>query len=103
VNSDNFAASAFDTVFKTAGLDVMSYAPPSTPVAASAWPTLGSMIDSGKRLVTFLTNNTDPASVPYLIDGIHLLLFGLNACKVSDSLILFSLQNLQISGKPHST
>jgi len=68
VNSDNFAASAFDTVFKTAGLDVMSYAPPSTPVAASAWPTLGSMIDSGKRLVTFLTNNTDPASVPYLID-----------------------------------
>jgi hypothetical protein len=68
VNSDNFLPSAFDAVFKSAGLDTLSYAPTSASVPASQWPTLGSMIDSGKRLVTFLDANADFTSVPYLID-----------------------------------
>lgn len=69
VNSDNFSPTDFDTVFKTAGLDTLSYAPPSASIPASQWPTLGSMIDSGKRLVTFLDANADFTSVNYLIDG----------------------------------
>lgn len=69
VNSDNFLPSDFDAVFKSAGLDTLSYAPTSASVPASQWPTLGSMIDSGKRLVTFLDANADFTSVPYLIDG----------------------------------
>ena len=69
VNSDDFPPTAFDTVFKAAGLDTLSYAPPSASIPASQWPTLGSMIDSGKRLVTFLDASADFNSVNYLIDG----------------------------------
>lgn len=32
---------------------------------------LGSLIDSGKRLVVFLSTKADFTSVPYLIDGEH--------------------------------
>lgn len=69
VNSDDFPPTAFDTVFKAAGLDTLSYAPPSASIPASQWPTLGSMISSGKRLVTFLDASADFTSVNYLIDG----------------------------------
>ena len=36
---------------------------------ASQWPTLGTLIDSGKRLVTFMDANADFTAVPYIIDG----------------------------------
>ncbi|KAL0578489.1 hypothetical protein V5O48_003482 [Marasmius crinis-equi] len=68
VNIDNLKASQYDTVFKSAGLDTLSYVPESSPLTASAWPTLGSMIDNGTRLVTFLDNQADSTSVRYLID-----------------------------------
>jgi len=68
VNSDGFAPSAFDAVFKAAGLDTISYAPPSSSLPTSGWPTLGAMITSGKRLVTFLDRDADFGVVPYLID-----------------------------------
>ena len=55
-------------MFKAVGLDAVSFVPQSTPLQASGWPTLGSMIDSGKRLVTFLDNGAN-ASYPYLLDG----------------------------------
>jgi hypothetical protein len=71
VNIDNVPAAQYDTVFKAAGVDALSFAPESSPLQASAWPTLGSMIDSGKRLVTFLDNQADPTVAPYLIDGIY--------------------------------
>jgi len=68
VNYDNFPPSAYDTVFKAVGLDSMSYAPTSSALPESGWPTLGSMIDNGTRLVTFLDNGADFTAVPYLID-----------------------------------
>ncbi|KAI0651982.1 PLC-like phosphodiesterase [Trametes meyenii] len=68
VNSDNLAPSEYDTVFKAAGLDTLAYAPSSASLTASSWPTLGSLIDSGKRLVAFLSTKADFTSVPYLID-----------------------------------
>ncbi|KAL1951400.1 hypothetical protein VTO73DRAFT_549 [Trametes versicolor] len=68
VNSDDVAPSEFDTVFKAAGLDTLSYAPDSASLAASGWPTLGTLIDSGKRLVTFMDAEADFTSVPYIID-----------------------------------
>lgn len=69
VNSDNLPPSQYDTVFKAAGVDTMSYAPESATLPATGWPTLGSLIDSGKRLVTFLSTTADFTAVPYLIDG----------------------------------
>ncbi|TFK56708.1 PLC-like phosphodiesterase [Heliocybe sulcata] len=68
VNSDDLPPSQYDTVFKAAGLDTMSYTPESSPITQSSWPTLGSMIDSGKRLVTFMDASADFTSVPYIID-----------------------------------
>jgi len=68
VNSDNLPASQYDTVFKSASLDTISFVPSKSPLTISEWPTLGSMIDSGKRLVTFLDNGANAAAAPYLID-----------------------------------
>jgi len=68
VNINNLAPSAFDNVYKAVGLNTVSYAPPNAVTAAANWPTLGSMIDSGTRLVTFLDNGANTAVVPYLID-----------------------------------
>lgn len=47
----------------------MAYAPQTSSLPASGWPTLGSLIGSGKRLVVFLTTTTDFNTAPYLIDG----------------------------------
>ncbi|KAI9512572.1 PLC-like phosphodiesterase [Russula earlei] len=68
VNSDNIAPSQYGTVFKAVGLDVLSYTPTAAVTAATAWPSLGSMIDSGKRLVTFMDTGADFTTVPYIID-----------------------------------
>ncbi|KAI0937269.1 hypothetical protein AcW1_001291 [Taiwanofungus camphoratus] len=69
VNSyDNISPSSYDSVFKSAGLNTMAYAPPSASLPASGWPTLGSLISNGTRLVVFLTTQADFGTVPYLID-----------------------------------
>jgi hypothetical protein len=41
------------------GITNFTYIPPSLPVKQSDWPTLGSMIDSGKRVVVFLDSEAD--------------------------------------------
>ncbi|KIK94109.1 hypothetical protein PAXRUDRAFT_143574 [Paxillus rubicundulus Ve08.2h10] len=68
VNSDNFPPTSYDSVFKSAGLDTISYAPPSASIPAAQWPTLGTLIDAGTRLVTFMDASADFTSVPYIID-----------------------------------
>jgi hypothetical protein len=46
----------------------MTYIPPSLPIKQSDWPTLGSMIDSGKRVVVFLDSQADgPAPVDFIL------------------------------------
>lgn len=69
VNSDGVSPSLYDTVYKAVGLDAQSYTPPSAVTVNTAWPSLGSMIDSDKRLVTFMDTGADFTSVPYIIDG----------------------------------
>ncbi|KAF7347641.1 PLC-like phosphodiesterase [Mycena venus] len=64
VNIDNLPASAYGSVFAKVGLDKLSYAPTTSPLAASSWPTLGSMIDAGTRLVSFLDNAADLTALP---------------------------------------
>ncbi|KAH8835454.1 PLC-like phosphodiesterase [Flagelloscypha sp. PMI_526] len=67
VNINNLAASKYDEIFKSVGLDSRSFKPTSSPLTVDAWPTLGSMIDAGTNLVTFLDNGAD-SSIPYLLD-----------------------------------
>lgn len=43
----------------TKGLTPMAYVPPNRSMKASEWPTLGQMIESGKRVVVFLDYGAD--------------------------------------------
>jgi hypothetical protein len=69
VNSDGFAPTDYDKVFKAIGLDTLSYVPPSATTTFGSWPSLGSMISAGTRLITFMDAGANFASVPYIIDG----------------------------------
>jgi hypothetical protein len=94
VNVNNFSPTAYDTVFHAVGLDTISFKPTAAVTTVFDWPTLGSMIDSDQRLVTFLDNGANFESIPYLIDGTH----------ISPELVIFlfkliRLQNLQTFGR----
>lgn len=52
-NQDGQPGSAFDAVFKAAGIQGYAFAPGSN-LTLDQWPTLGQMIDSGQRLVVFM-------------------------------------------------
>ena len=69
VNGDNVDVSHFDSAFASTGLKNYAYIPSSSPadLAISAWPTLGSMISTGKRLVVFIDADANTASVPYIL------------------------------------
>jgi hypothetical protein len=68
VNSNNVPATTFASAFSAAGLDQYAFTPSAGQLALSEWPTLGSMIDSGRRVVVFIDNQANFAQVPYLID-----------------------------------
>ncbi|KAJ7809027.1 PLC-like phosphodiesterase [Mycena leptocephala] len=56
--------------FEQSGIASLAYIPPTNPMPQSAWPTLGSMIDSGKRVVVFLdagADGSDGGVVPYIL------------------------------------
>ncbi|KZV77312.1 PLC-like phosphodiesterase [Peniophora sp. CONT] len=46
-------------VFAASGIVDFAYIPPSIPVKRGDWPTLGSLIDSGKRVVIFMDYGAD--------------------------------------------
>jgi hypothetical protein len=53
--------------FTASGIMPYVYTPPSGSVARNAWPTLGSMISSGKRLVVIMDYPTNSGGVPWII------------------------------------
>lgn len=68
VNSEGISPTVWAQSYKDSGLDSYAYTPSSTPVAYSAWPTYQELIDAGTRVVSFLAQNADTSSVPYLLD-----------------------------------
>ncbi|KAG5642802.1 hypothetical protein DXG03_002107 [Asterophora parasitica] len=46
-------------VFDNSGITPFVYVPPSRPLRRDNWPTLGQMIDSGKRVVVFLDEGAE--------------------------------------------
>ncbi|KAJ7915823.1 PLC-like phosphodiesterase [Mycena leptocephala] len=61
-------AAVWKPIFDAAGISNLTYIPPSLPIKQSDWPTLGSMIDSGKRVVVFLDSQADgPAPVDFIL------------------------------------
>ncbi|KAJ7587186.1 PLC-like phosphodiesterase [Mycena floridula] len=58
--------------FQTSGISDLAFVPPHIPMKRSEWPTLGSMIDSGKRVVVFIDSGVDN-SVPYILSEFDML------------------------------
>ena len=67
VNGDNVPVSMFDDAYTSSGIKHYVYAPPTSPLALDAWPTLQQLITANTRLVAFLDAGADP-SVPYILD-----------------------------------
>ncbi|KAL4922338.1 PLC-like phosphodiesterase [Aspergillus aurantiobrunneus] len=68
VNSDDATASDLHSEFQAADIIEYAYTPP-TQSAPNSWPTLQELIDTGKRLMTFVASldNTD-ATTSYLMN-----------------------------------
>lgn len=49
------------------GITPLAFVPPTVPVSQSDWPTLGQMIDSGKRVVVFLDAGANTSSVDFIL------------------------------------
>ena len=94
VNVDNLLPTAYDEVYRTVGLDTVSFRPTAAVTSIFDWPTLGSMIDSNLRLLTFLDNAADFTSVPYLLDGTHV-----PPSPVKFLILIMRLQSLQTFGR----
>ena len=53
--------------FVNSGIAPLAYVPPTKPLKQSSWPTLGQMIDSGKRVVVFMDSGADNGEVDYIL------------------------------------
>jgi hypothetical protein len=69
VNSDSIPPSTYASAFDQAGVTSVTYKPTSAVTTIDAWPTLGSMIENGGRMVVFMDYNADFTSVSWIIDG----------------------------------
>jgi hypothetical protein len=52
---------------ENSGLKQYIYQPPKTAMTLEDWPTLGELIISGKRVITFIDYNFDTDAVPYML------------------------------------
>lgn len=68
VNSEGIAPAVWAQSYSDSGLSEYVYTPANVPIAYNEWPTLQEMINAGTRVVSFLAQNADVSSVPYLID-----------------------------------
>ncbi|KAF5368279.1 hypothetical protein D9615_010377 [Tricholomella constricta] len=50
---------AWKPAFDNSGITPLTYVPPSRPVKRNDWPTLGQLIDQGKRVIVFLDEGAD--------------------------------------------
>ncbi|KAF9033609.1 PLC-like phosphodiesterase [Panaeolus papilionaceus] len=69
VSLQDFWRPAFDD----SGISSIAYVPPAPPVKQSDWPTLGSLIDSGKRVVVFMDAGADTAIIPYILPEFQMI------------------------------
>ncbi|KAI0032912.1 PLC-like phosphodiesterase [Vararia minispora EC-137] len=65
-------SSVWAPAFASSGIDQLAYVPPHVPMKRTEWPTLGSMIDSGKRVVVFLDSGAD-GSVDYILPEFEMI------------------------------
>lgn len=84
VNTEGLPMSSFAQAYTDSGLIDYAYTPAQVPsmscsagdviiadvsiVAYGSWPTLGDLISSGTRLVSFVAAGSDYTQAPYLLD-----------------------------------
>ncbi|PSK42528.1 hypothetical protein B9Z65_4442 [Elsinoe australis] len=69
VNADSVSATDLAAEYSAANAVNISYAPPSSSVAPTTWPTLRELIANQTRLITFVASLPSPSpSAPYLLD-----------------------------------
>ncbi|KAH8929386.1 hypothetical protein BT69DRAFT_1311196 [Atractiella rhizophila] len=66
-NPESVALSTWDQAFVDSGIKPLTYVPPKYPLKSSEWPTLGSMIDSGKKVVVFMDYGANTNAYPYIL------------------------------------
>ncbi|KAJ8059698.1 hypothetical protein OCU04_011346 [Sclerotinia nivalis] len=59
---------AYIPFLEETGLQNYAYVPPKIPMALDDWPTLASMILSGKRIVIFMDYNANQTAYPWVLD-----------------------------------
>ncbi|KAF9003878.1 PLC-like phosphodiesterase [Cyathus striatus] len=59
--------------FDNSGITPLAYVPPTVPMKQSDWPTLGDMIDSGKRVVVFLDSGADTSQVDFILPEFEMI------------------------------
>ncbi|PWN22945.1 PLC-like phosphodiesterase, partial [Microstroma glucosiphilum] len=67
VNSDDLPPTRFAEAFESTGLVSKMYAPTSSSLSRSSWPTLGDLIDAGTTVIAYMDNSANVSSVPYLL------------------------------------
>lgn len=67
-NPDGVSIERWNSALVNTSIVDLAFVPPKTPMSRADWPTLGEMIDAGKRIVLFLDAGADQAKVPYLLD-----------------------------------
>lgn len=67
-NGDYIAPSNFTAPIENSGLGDLIYTPSKIPMGLDDWPTLSSMILSGKRAVFFLDYQANQTEIPWLMD-----------------------------------
>lgn len=68
VNSDFVGVGNYTAPIENSGLMDLAYVPPQVPMGRHDWPTLSSMILSGKRAVVFMDYDANQTTVPYILD-----------------------------------
>lgn len=67
-NGDAISVSQFwAPAFSASGIVQYAFVPSAGTTGKNNWPTLDSMIDTGKRLVVFMDYNSDTAAAPYIL------------------------------------
>ncbi|THH30404.1 hypothetical protein EUX98_g3778 [Antrodiella citrinella] len=59
--------------FEDSGISDLLYIPPVVPMKQSDWPTLGDLIDSGKRVIAFLDFGAETDSVPFILPEFEMI------------------------------
>lgn len=67
-NTDFVGVGNYTAPIENSGLSTYAYTPPLIPMGYNDWPTLASMILTGKRAVIFMDYEANQDEVPYILD-----------------------------------